>query len=657
VILAAALALTLAAGSARAEWTFTEVAESAGLVADHGYQVPALEQNAEVAGGVAAGDYDGDGCVDLYTVGGDAHPNRLFRSHCDGTFEECGGEAGVGLTGRQGSGPTFADVDGDGRLDLLVLDAAGGGPTLFRNRGDGSFEDVTAANGLASTLRGVSAAFGDYDADGDLDLAVTHWSTVVDGASREYLWRNDGAGHFEDVTVAAGLPVIGRALEDGGPVLDLSFAPTFVDVDGDGVTDLLVTGDFGTTRVLLGTGDGTFRDVTGPEITDENGMGSAVADVDGDGRLDWFVSSIWDADQVAEGRWGVSGNRLYRGAGGGAFTDVTDLAGVRDGGWGWGSSFADVDLDGDLDLVHVNGWRAEATEQFRADVTRLFVQSTGGAFVEQGAVRGLLASQGRGLVVFDEDGDGDLDLYVANNGEPGQLYRNDGLPPRGWLTVRLAGTAPNRFGVGARVFARVAGATQRRDVLAGSNYVSQNPAEAHFGFGAATRVDELRVVWPDAAETRLVDVPVGKCIVVTPAGVVTPCRAPAPACGDVTCDDGDPCTVDRCDGGTCVADEIGGTPGAFCICERALPGPCAEVTLPRAVGRRAAKACRLLGRAVDAGARRRARLRRRARAAWTAAGRRTAKIAARGLLDPACAGDLAERFAEARRRIDAAGPF
>jgi len=609
--LASLFASLLLAMPALAEWTFTDVTTAAGITAEHGYVASRPEQYAEVAGGVAAGDYDGDGFVDLYVVGGDAHPNRLFHNVGDGTFEERGSAAGVRLEGRQGSGPTFADLDGDGRLDLLVLDVGGAGPTLFRNRGDGTFEDVTAASGLASTMRGISAAAGDYDGDGDLDLFLTHWSTPVDAASREYLWRNDGAGHFDDVTTAAGLPVLGRSLDVGLPVADFSFAPTFVDLDDDGALDLLVTSDFETSRVLLGTGAGTFIDVTGPEITDENGMGSAVADFDGDGILDWFVSSVWDPDQVAEGRWGVTGNRLYRGLGGGAFADVTDAAGVRNGGWGWGSSAGDFDLDGRLDIVHVNGWRAEASDEFLADVTRLFLQSAGGAFVEQGAARGLGSSQGRGVVVFDYDRDGDLDLYVANNGEMGRLYRNDGLPARGWLTVRLDGAGPNPFGVGARIFAHAGSRTQRRDLFAGSSYVSQNPLEAHFGFGKATVADEVRVEWPGGAVTTLADVALGRCVSIVADGAV----------GD---------------------------------CARPTPGTCADV--PRAVERREAKACRLLGKAVETTKpQRRAKLCRRARTQWTRADRKTVRLMDRGRLDPTCAGALVDRFDEARRRIDEAG--
>src|SRR5205809_641207 len=282
-------------------WTFTDVTPAAGLTYQHGYAQ--LGQGglvtAWVAGGVAAGDYDGDGWVDLYVVRGDIGPNLLFHNRGDGTFEEVGARAGVALVGK-GSGPTCADCDGDGQLDLIVLGIGRGldtrqpSPiTLFRNRGDGTFEDVTAGSGIVIDDRDTySAAFGDYDHDGFLDLFLTHWGGESPGPSSKHLWRNNGDGTFTDKSVDAHIAdpyVIHHAF--GDRICDLSFTPNFADIDNDGWPDLLVAGDYGTSRVFINNRDGTFRNATDPAvITDQNGMGGAVGDYDNDGNLDWFVS-------------------------------------------------------------------------------------------------------------------------------------------------------------------------------------------------------------------------------------------------------------------------------------------------------------------------------------------------------------------------------
>ena len=349
--------LVLSTVSAAPAVVFTDVTTAAGVYYQHGLSGEFGEVGREM-GGVAAGDYDRDGWIDLYVVRGNVGPNLLFHNRGDGTFEEVGAAAGVQLPFGIGSGPTFADVDGDGWLDLLVLGDDDVAPVLFHNQGDGTFVNVTAASGLVLPGPSFSAAFGDYDRDGDLDLAVARWGNLnLPPAAPGSLWRNDG-GVFVDVSQAAGLPLF---LSRTDPILQLqkmtlSFTPNFVDIDSDGWPDLLMTGDFASSTVLRNRGDGTFADATTSVITDENGMGAAIGDVDNDGDLDWFVSSIWDPNRIVEGHWGISGNRLYRNDGAGGFSDATDAAGVRIGYWGWGSTLFDVDDDGDLDLFHVNGW-------------------------------------------------------------------------------------------------------------------------------------------------------------------------------------------------------------------------------------------------------------------------------------------------------------
>ncbi|MFL5308540.1 MAG: CRTAC1 family protein [Polyangia bacterium] len=482
--------------------------DAAGVRSAHSYDVVPITEPQKAAGGVAAGDFDNDGYTDLYVLAGTAGHNFLFRNQGDGTFADVADSAGVGVAGASGSGPLFFDYDGDGWLDLFVGAVHGDPPVLFHNRGDGTFEDVTASSGLSFPSETLSATAGDYDGDGWLDLFVSHWGSVA-GAC--HLWHNDAAQGFSCADTGAGLAGLVRDLTDR------TFAANFVDLDRDGRPDLVVTEDYGQSTVWLNEGGGRFRNATSAVISDQNGMGSAIGDYDGDGDFDWFVSAIRDGDGVTEGNWGTTGNRLYRNRGDGTFEDATDAAGVRDGDWGWGASFADFDNDGLLDLVHVNGW-PQGSPQFRGTRARLFIAGPGGRFEDQAAARGFDERVGgRGVVCFDFDGDGDLDVFVANNSGPHHLWRNEGGRAGGhYLDVRVLGTSPNTFAVGAKVFVTAGGHEQARDVHAGSNYVSQNPRELHFGLGASAHADRVRVEWPDGHQLTLGRVDGDRTLVVSP---------------------------------------------------------------------------------------------------------------------------------------------
>jgi enediyne biosynthesis protein E4 len=532
-----AMALLMSFAPCAGAWQFADVTSSAGLSYTHGYANEAQYGEAGiVAGGVAAGDYDRDGYVDLFLIRGDAGPAMLFRNQGDGTFADTAAAAGVAVGPGTHSSATFADVNGDGWLDLLVLGFSGIAPRLFENQRDGTFLEVTATAGiLPSGPHTFSATFGDYDKDGDLDLFVSQWaSTIPLAASPGSLWRNDGAAGFTDVSVAAGIPVFYSRTGIFPMDLDLAFTANFVDIDHDGWPDLLVAGDFGASRVLRNQTDGTFADVTdGAVITDENGMGAAIGDYDGDGDLDWFVSSIWDPNGIVEGHWGISGNRLYANNGDGTFTDVTDAAGVRYGYWGWGSTFADLDNDGDLDLVHVNGWGprfSPESSEYHADPTRCFVSNGDGTFTEQASALGVAdTGLGRGVVAFDLERDGDLDLLLSNNSDPPVLLRNDGNGVGRHLGVKLLGSGSNSEAIGARVEVTIGGATQVRELRAGSNFESQDPAEAHFGTGSAEVVDEVRIEWPSGSTSVLQDVAAGQSIVLNrPRGGAPTCDGGAP---------------------------------------------------------------------------------------------------------------------------------
>lgn len=462
-------------------WRFTEVSSEAGVRVAHANSGETMQDT--IAGGVAAGDYDGDGWVDLFVVGGDLEEDRLLRNRGDGTFEDRTVDAGLATASSAHAGPSFADLDGDGWLDLWV-GGIGQHVRIFRNLGNGTFEAV-ASTGLPFFDFSLGPAFGDVDGDGDLDAFVPQWN----GEPADLLFRNDGDFTFVSMTDTA-------FDEQTVAALLYTFTPNFSDLDRDGDLDLLVASDFGWSQVLHNRGDGTFELATDEGvIKDENGMGAAVADFDRDGRLDWFVSSIWGATRVY-------GNRLYRGGGDGTFADATDEAGVADGGWGWGACFADLNHDGHLDLMHVNGW---PQLHYATDASRVFVANGDGTFTDRAADLNLIDRRmGRGVVCLDYDRDGDLDLFVANNGEGSRLFRNDGGNDAPWLAVRLRGDEPNTEGVGARIeVVSASGVRWVHEMRRGSNFVSQNPAVAHFGLGASAMVTSVEVTWPDGRRSVL----------------------------------------------------------------------------------------------------------------------------------------------------------
>lgn len=490
-------------------WRFTDVTESSGLTTnapaerDDGARPRPTTLEERIAGGVAVADYDQDGDVDVYVTAQRGENNRLFENRRlfrkdgdvvegSGGFREVGARAGAALESDVATGPLFFDFDGDGWLDLFVGSVSSVAPTLLRNQGDGTFEDVSLEIG-PEVANAVSASAGDFDGDGWLDLFLTHWGAPPNDC---YLWRNREGRGFECLDEELGiLPIVAEGL-------DATFAANFVDIQGDGWLDILVTADFGQTRLLLNRG-GTRIDVyKGPELSDENGMGPAVGDFDGDGDFDWFVSSIFDDDGVTEGNWGTTGNRLYENRGDGTFLDVTDMAAVREGDWGWGSCFGDFNQDGWLDVAHVNGW-PQGSAQFRDTNARLFLGSAAGSFIETAQSLGFDdRGDARGLSCADYDGDADLDLFVAHRDGTLRLFRNDAPKGRA-LVVELAGPWPNIEAIGAKVSLSTQAHTQVRPIQAGSSYVSQSPSVAHFGLGDTAEAARVVVHWPDGSTSSV----------------------------------------------------------------------------------------------------------------------------------------------------------
>ena len=503
--------------------SFVDVTVDAGLDFSHGLIGNTMGQF--IAAGVAVGDYNGDGKLDLFLAQGNAGLHKLYENRSqNGSFEFTDVAAVAGVGGDindKASGPAFADYDGDGDLDLFVGSVEYTPFRVFDNQGDSTFTEVTVAAGLGDIGRenNIGVAFGDYDQDADLDLFISHWTFTpneLPAGSTRHLWRNNGDGTFSDVSDAA--LISGAIIEQEN---DYTFSPTFTDIDNDGDSDLLVVADNTATQVLINDGDlggglttfayATDRDV----ITDDAGMGSSVADFDNDGDLDWFVTSISLGDDTNarptksdNAGFNLTGNRFYRNEGNGVFSDQTDIAGVRKGYWGWGSCAADFNNDGLLDIFHVNGMDDPNTTAYLRDPSRLFINNGDGSFTEYSEPLGLVdRKSGRGVSCFDGDQDGDIDILIANNNDSATLFRNDGGNQLNYINVRLSNAAPNTRAIGARIYVSSDGVTQLREIQNGNNYVSQNPAEQHFGLKNATVIDNIRVVWPDGTETERSNIP------------------------------------------------------------------------------------------------------------------------------------------------------
>ncbi|MCA9298038.1 MAG: CRTAC1 family protein [Phycisphaerales bacterium] len=477
---------------------FSDVSATCGIDAVH--RTPEDLEFDRMLGGGAVIDVNQDGRPDLFMLGGGAAPDRLYVNQGDGTFVEESGAWGLDRTHR-GSGIAVGDVDRDGRPDLFVTSRGSGatpsvGPNLlYLHRGD-HFDEVASAWGIATTTDlpdGMGAAFGDVDLDGDLDLFTTSW---FPGGGGNRLALNMG-DHFIDATHL--LPDLTGTR---------GFTPRLVDLDGDAYPEVLLVGDFGTTTILANDAGRAFRDRRDQAgvVHDRNGMGSTVGDFDLDGRLDWFVSSIF----IHLPPMAPSGNCLYMGRGDLTFEDQARVRGVQDTAWAWGCVAFDADLDADLDLAVTNGW----PDWFYHD-TALYLNDGAAKFTDVGREAGLDDwFQGRTVVDLDLEGDGDRDLVFFVHGGTPRVYRNDTLAGH-WLALDLDTSdtpclAPDGFG------ARVTITTDRvqtRVVDGNPTFLGAGDRTIHVGLGDATSAD-LDIAWPDGTTTTLMGVEANRRLVV-----------------------------------------------------------------------------------------------------------------------------------------------
>ncbi|MCH7664817.1 MAG: CRTAC1 family protein [Acidobacteria bacterium] len=510
---------------------FAEVAAQAGLDFHHFNDRRNALLPEDNGSGLAFGDYDNDGFDDLFVpnLAGSVLLSReelaqrtggkLFRNLADGTFEDVTTTAGLEHVGWH-NGAVWADVDGDGWLDLLItgLDEI----VLFRNLGDGSFENASVGAGLGRVdCIANGPALADFDRDGDLDLYVPcyvdfPWDRVPERPEvggrpatmttpadyppqQDLFFENDGGGRFTEIAERSGLAdSTGRGLQ-----------AVFADFDDDGWPDLYVSNDQSFDRLYRNQGDGTFEEVSIEAGTRDPraGMGAAVADYDRDGRLDLFLT-----------HWVGEDNALYRNLSEDGlllFADTTiehRLAPIDPALVGWGTGFFDFELDGDDDLLVVNGSTVE--DEWTLEVLRdpkmipqkmLLYQNVNGRFEDVSSTAGAAFGApivGRGASFADYDRDGLIDVAVLVHNGPILLLANRSPVQGHWLEIELVGEAPNRWAVGAKVTVESGGQSQIRQLLVGESWAGSNSPVLHFGLGGASEASRIEVRWPGGGVTE-----------------------------------------------------------------------------------------------------------------------------------------------------------
>ena len=488
-------------------------------------------QQFPLGAGVVVFDFNGDIRPDMYFPDMRGS-NALYRNEGDGTFTEVATRAGVDNPEVEGNGGCAADYDNDGDLDLYATNH--GMNALFRNNGDETFTDVAPSTmaDYDAKRRFTGCAWGDYDQDGNVDLiVVSHMGEVIDDVLEHgdfflalrgmTLFHNEGNGTFTNVTSLLGDTSGAKIAGDVGNVYGAGFQPAWVDYDNDGDPDLYVVNDIGRQIQpnVLWRNDGVgpdglwrFADVskeTGAQVR-MDGMGIAIGDYDLDGNLDFYMTNINSSVMLRNGGDEPAFTRT-------ASESATGIGmlGLRPR-IGWGTMFLDYDNDGDEDLYVVSGFLdiarpANSKEQpnalLRNDGTGGFVNVSTGSGADDVGVE-------RGGAYIDFNGDGCVDIVVANYGQTSKLLENVCDSGNHWLIVDLEGTTSNRDGIGARITVSADGVKQIRETSAGGSSMGQSMMEAHFGLGNFSSDVSVTVRWPSGKIQNLTGVSTDRRILV-----------------------------------------------------------------------------------------------------------------------------------------------
>ena len=542
----------------------SDVSHRPGAISGQGE--PRVSSSTDPMAGAAWGDYDGDGDHDLYVASASIDSfteisSYLYQNNGDGTFTYMAdtGGAAFKVTPQLPVGPKrpvvvlgdatrsvlWGDYDGDGDLDLFAANSGNlnkrneeflGTRTnlLYRNAdpGAGVFTSAEVEAGLADERFAMGAAWGDYDNDGDLDLAIANHARIERDEEKKVHWlneasalyRNNGDGTFTDVASELGVVQYPVTLKEDWDIATVGcgspWQPFWFDYDGDGNQDLFFTCETGSGTNLLyrNNGDGTFADVTqAAGLWESTGHGIDAGDYDGDGDLDLIVTD-------------AGTNHLWQNNGSGSFMEVTSEAGVAgSGGVGWGTAFFDYDNDGDLDIgVAAGDWTtygdSEERKQYNANL--LYENKGDGTFADVSRESGLdlvpargisMPSISRGMALADYDDDGALDVFFTSSDDWSYLHHNDiaGYLGNSWLKVQLRGTESNTFGIGATVKVRAGELRLTEQLFAGGSFLSMDAPELHFGLGDNAAVTEIEVRWPSGALQILRDFKVNQTLTIT----------------------------------------------------------------------------------------------------------------------------------------------